>query len=226
MTIEQIATEVKNQGFSQVEKVLTPAECGDLIEILPQQVKGGVRNLLTLLPITNLAQHPKILTYVHHILGIHAFPFRATLFDKNDNGNWLVPWHQDVTIPVARHLELSGWGPWSVKADILYVQPPAFILEEILTVRIHLDPCLPENGALKVLPGTQQLGRLTSEQIAEHRQNISAVICHGQAGDMVLMRPLLVHSSSKSQVNGHRRIIHFEYISQQLSDPYPKLVFA
>jgi ectoine hydroxylase-related dioxygenase (phytanoyl-CoA dioxygenase family) len=220
-----IATEVEDLGFSKVESIFTEQEITKLLEQMPQ-VRAGVRNLLTLPFISDLAQHPKLLQFVHSVLGHHAFPFKATFFDKNPDANWLVPWHQDLTIPVDRQVEYPDWGPWSTKAGVLFVQPPTPILEKILAVRVHLDSCLPNNGALKVLPKTHQIGRLSSEHITALRQQIPVHTCAVNAGGLVLMRPLLLHASSKSTLASHRRVIHFEYAVQQLPDPYPKLVSA
>jgi ectoine hydroxylase-related dioxygenase (phytanoyl-CoA dioxygenase family) len=224
-----IAAEVEDLGFSKVESIFTEPEITKLLEQMPQ-IRTGMRNLLALPFISDLAQNPKLLQFVHSVLGHHAFVFKATFFDKNPEANWLVPWHQDLTIPVDRQFEYPvehpGWGPWSTKAGVLFVQPPTPILEKNLAVRIHLDSCLPNNGALKVLPKTHQMGRLSPKQITELRQQIPAHTCAVNAGGIVLMRPLLLHASSKSTLVSHRRVIHFEYAVQQLPDPYPKLVSA
>jgi ectoine hydroxylase-related dioxygenase (phytanoyl-CoA dioxygenase family) len=219
------AAEVKDLGFSTVEAILTEPEIADLLEQMPQ-IRAGMRNLLTLPFVFELAQHPKLLQLVYSVLGPNAFPFKATFFDKKPEANWLVPWHQDLTIPVDRHIQHPDWGPWSTKAGVLFVQPPTSVLEGILALRVHLDSCLPNNGALKVLPKTHQMGRLFPAKITELRQQIPAHICAVDAGGILLMRPLLLHASSKSSVNSHRRVIHFEYTAQALPTPYPKLVSA
>jgi ectoine hydroxylase-related dioxygenase (phytanoyl-CoA dioxygenase family) len=220
-----VAAEVNLLGFSKIEAILNDREITELIALAPE-VRGGMRNFLKLPSVLELAQSPKLLKYVRSVLGLNAFPFRATFFDKHSDANWLVPWHQDLTIPVDRQLELSGWGPWSKKAGVLFVQPPAFVLQEILAVRVHLDSCTPNHGALQVLPKTHHLGRLSAEQIKVLRQQILAHTCAVNAGDTILMRPMLLHSSSKSTIEGHRRVIHFEYAAQQLPNYYPKLVAA
>jgi hypothetical protein len=38
---------------------------------------------------------------------------------------WKVPWYQDVTITVQKRIETEGFGPWSMKADVLHVQLPS-----------------------------------------------------------------------------------------------------
>src|ERR1700694_2755963 len=86
----------------------------------------------------------------------------------------------------------------------------------MLSVRIHLDDCNEDNGALRVLPGSHKLGRLTAEQIAEKQRSIAPVSCAVHEGGVVLMRPLLLHSSSAAPAPSHRRVNNIDYASSQL----------
>jgi ectoine hydroxylase-related dioxygenase (phytanoyl-CoA dioxygenase family) len=138
------------------------------------------------------------------------------LFDKTGSANWLVPWHQDLTICVDTRLDVPGYGPWTKKAGIWHVQPPPSILDRMLSVRIHLDDCNESNGALRVLPGTHRLGRLNADQIAALRRTATCVICAIGVGGVLLMRPLLIHGSSTASEASHRRVIHIDYASCQL----------
>jgi ectoine hydroxylase-related dioxygenase (phytanoyl-CoA dioxygenase family) len=144
-------------------------------------------------------------------LGQGAFPVRGTLFDKTAGANWLVPWHQDLTICVAAPREVPGYGPWTRKAGVWHVQPPTCVLERMFSVRVHLDDCDASNGALRVLPGTHRLGRLTAPRIGELERDSAAVTCAVRSGDVVVMRPLLVHASSAAAEATHRRVIHIDY---------------
>jgi ectoine hydroxylase-related dioxygenase (phytanoyl-CoA dioxygenase family) len=103
-----------------------------------------------------------------------------------------------------------------MKAGIWHVQPPASILDRMLSVRIHLDDCTESNGALRVLPGTHRLGRLNAVQITERQRLATSVSCVVDAGGVVLMRPLLIHASSAASEATHRRVIHIDYASCQL----------
>ena len=76
---------------------------------------------------------------------------RGILFDKIPEPNWKVPWHQDVIIAVQERVEADGFGPWSSKANVLHVQPPAAMLERMISVRLHLNFCSPELSS--VWPG-------------------------------------------------------------------------
>jgi hypothetical protein len=77
------------------------------------------------------------------------------LFTKSARANWLVPWHQDRVLPVRQRLRNTpGWGPWSHKGGVLHANAPAAVLAKVVAIRVHLDDTAPENGGLKVLPGT------------------------------------------------------------------------
>jgi len=144
-------------------------------------------------------------------LGADPFPFRATLFDKSPNANWLVVWHQDTALPLQERHEIPGWGPWSVKDGVNYAHAPASALSQVLALRIHLDDSTAENGPLRVLPGTHRLGVLTDEALHDLSTRFAAIDCLMPRGGVLAMRPLIVHASSKSQSEATRRVLHIEY---------------
>ena len=151
---------------------------------------------------------------------------RATLFDKTPGTNWKVPWHQDLTIPIQAEPEdrdaiaLRAFGPWTNKDTIPHVQPPVHILERMLAARIHLDPCGLDNGALRVLAGSHRHGRLDAAQIKEWRGNADALVdCVAEAGDVLLMQPLLLHASSPATNPARRRVLHLEFAACDLPSP-------
>lgn len=183
--------------------------------------RGGIRNLLEVAPeARELAASQSVRAIVDAILGSQAFPVRGILFDKTPEANWKVPWHQDVTIAVASREKVDGFEPWSVKAGgVLHVQPPAHILENMLSVRIHLDPCGEENGALKVLPGSHRMGRIPETEAVRLGAENQPIVCVADAGDAVLMRPLLLHASSASDSPSHRRVIHLDFAAAELPLP-------
>ena len=202
---------------AEVAKLLNAAEA--LPAAGPEEVRGGYRDLFTLLPeIRELAGHPGIRRWPAAVLGPDCFAVRAILFDKTPDANWKVAWHQDLTIPTRERLERPGYGPWSLKAGIHHVEPPLAILERMLTVRIHLDHCGLENGPVRVLPGTHRHGKLTAAGIYQWKDRVSPVDTPCAAGALLLMRPLLIHASSAATRPGHRRVIHLEYAAGALPD--------
>lgn len=177
----------------------------------------GIRNLLHVVPATReLANSSACKSLVEPVLGSGARVVRGVYFDKHRDANWKVAWHQDLTIAVRERVEVDGYGPWSVKAGVHHVQPPVDVLRNMLTLRLHLDDADETNGALRVLPGTHRYGRLDAPQIEQHRQQRSAVVCSVKSGGAVLMRPLLLHSSTAAEAPRHRRVLHFEYASSAL----------
>jgi ectoine hydroxylase-related dioxygenase (phytanoyl-CoA dioxygenase family) len=116
-----------------------------------------------------------------------------------------------LTLALRASAEVPGFGPRSTKDGIPHVQPPAGLLQQMLTVRLHLDDADESNGALRVLPGSHRLGRLSAGRIRELRDQQADVLCAVSAGDALLMRPLLLHASSRSTNPRHRRVLHIEY---------------
>lgn len=222
--------ELRDQGFAIVPAVIDSEQIERLVSDLDSldqgdsiRRKGGVfavRNLLDVCPaVRDLAHSASIRQIVSSVLGELAFPVRGILFDKTPNANWLVPWHQDLTIAVVEKRDVEGFGPWSIKAGVVHVQPPAEVLEKMLSVRIHLDPCGERNGALKVLPGSHRRGRIPEQEAVRLAAEGNAIVCAVDAGDALLMRPLLLHASSASTNPQHRRVIHLDFAASKLPKP-------
>ena len=218
-------------GFALIPKVLSVATVAEImkqVEVVSSknQVRSrnnylyAIRHLFREIPTLKfLAQHEALRNLVEPILGKSAQVVRAIFFDKIPQVNWKVPWHQDVTIAVSEKKIIAGFAPWSVKEGVFYVQPPTTILENMLTLRLHLDDCPMEHGALSVLPGSHCQGRLTRGQIKTLRKTQISVGCPAKQGDVLMMRPLLLHASSAASTvtpYWHRRVIHLEYVAISL----------
>jgi ectoine hydroxylase-related dioxygenase (phytanoyl-CoA dioxygenase family) len=177
----------------------------------------AIRNLLEAVPaVAELARSPEVRALVEPVLGAGAFAVRGILFDKTPDANWKVAWHQDLTVAVRERREVAGFGPWSEKAGVVHVQPPAAVLERMVTVRLHLDPCGPENGPVQVIPGSHRAGRLSANEVQRWRaERAPEAACTG-IGGVLLMRPLLLHASSPSTLPAHRRVIHLEFSADDL----------
>ncbi len=212
---------VEENGFAIIDPYL---DLG-LVDLLIRSIadlnlnpsRAGTRNLLELSPcIQKLAQSLEIRTLAEPILGDTARVVRGIFFDKQPGANWKVPWHQDRTIAVKNRVELLDYHPWSVKGGMLHVQPPTAILEQMLTMRIHLDRTDESNGALKVIPGSHAYGKLTDIEIDKWKQTDLGISCNCSPGGVLLMRPLLLHASSMATIPSHRRVIHLEYANARL----------
>ncbi len=207
-------------GFEIIPALLTETEVEALRTALTSlKVAPGHRNLMRRVPdVAALAASPKILGLLEELFGAKPIPVRSIFFDKTPEANWLVPWHQYLSIAVKERIDLHGYSPWSTKEGVLHVQPPVEILENMVTVRLHLDDCDGSNGALRVIPGSHRLGRLNSARIAEVRSQEKDFVCSIRAGDAFLMRPLLLHASSQAVAPTQRRVIHLEYSTCALAE--------
>lgn len=168
----------------------------------------GARNLLRLWPrVIHLARHPRLREPLLEVLGPAAGVVRVLYFDKPPGHSWALPWHKDYNIAVAEHR--GGEGVFTKptrKAGVPHVMAPAAVLDRMLTARVHLDDVTADNGPLRVIPGSHRFYELGQD---EPREPV-AVRC--QAGDVLLMRPLLTHASGNTNPDAglHRRIVHLE----------------
>lgn len=205
------AREVERDGFAIREAVLDEPQQSFLLGCLGSVNGAGRRGMLALPEVNALARSEALMALVKPFLKGPALPVRGIFFDKSAEANWLVAWHQDLTLAVRERYEVPGFGPWSVKEGVPHVQPPAECLQQMITVRLHLDDADESNGALRVLPGSHAQGRLAMEQIDEWRERVPEVTCVVRAGGALLMRPLLLHASGRSVSERHRRVLHLEY---------------
>lgn len=181
------------------------------------RVRAGLRNVLRLSQTAaRIAESERIVPMVNLLLGGVAFPVRAIFFDKTEEANWSIPWHQDLAIAVNEHVETEGFGPWSLKEGVLQVKPTRQVLESIVTVRVHLDDCSEQNGALRVIPGSHLSGELSDTDISHWTSSMRQVTCELQKGGVLLMKPLLLHASSPALTGSHRRVLHIEYSATDL----------
>lgn len=142
---------------------------------------------------------------------------KAIYFNKPAHSNWFVAYHQDLSISVKNKVDIKHYSGWTNKHNQIGVIPPVSILNNIITVRIHLDNTLVNNGALRIIPNTHMNGILKLDVI----QNLKTkeIICEAKPGDTLIMSPLTLHSSNKSSSPLSRRIIHLEFSSLELHDP-------
>jgi Phytanoyl-CoA dioxygenase (PhyH) len=202
-------SEVQKQGFTIVPGLLPRVD--ELVSSLGVATGAGRRGMLSQPVVYDLVTSEPILRVVSPLLPGSPRPVRGIYFDKSPSANWLVAWHQDLTITVTHQEEVPGFGPWSKKDGLIHVQPPVEVLQSMITLRLHLDDTDEANGALRVLPGSHTHGRLAAADIARLREATPEVTCCASRGDALLMRPLLLHASGRSTSERHRRILHIEY---------------
>jgi len=148
---------------------------------------------------------------INSLLPRNAVAVQCTLFDKSPTKNWLVALHQDLSIPVMARVDGPECSGWTEKEGQVYVQPPVSVLEQLVAVRVHIDDCPAEGGALRVVPHSHLEGRIDpSRAEALRSQHGETVVPVARDGTLV-MRPLILHASSKATSLSPRRVLHFVF---------------
>lgn len=185
---------------------------------LPQDRAGlRLRDADDLRPL--IAPGSRIGDLARAVLDRGARPVRAPLFDKSAATNWALGWHQDRTIVVERRADLPGFGPWTIKAGLIQVEPPFAIIDAMLTIRVHLDPVDATNAPLAVIPGSHRLGRLASEGLDQLAEAHGQHLCLAERGDAWVYHTAIVHGSAAADPPRRRRVLQIDYAAGDLPVP-------
>lgn len=221
--MDELVERIDSDGFFLAEEALPADAIAPLLAAFERAKEGpharkqdgevyALRNILRAIPeVYALASSDTLLRSIRVVLGETAKPVKAILFDKTVSVNWNLRWHQDNIISVQERHDVPGFSGWSEKVGVPHVRPPVEILEQMLAARVHLDDCPAENGALKVIPKSHAHGRLSVEQVQDWKNQGEQVVCAARKGQILFMRPLLLHSSSRATRPMHRRVLHVEY---------------
>lgn len=223
---------VEGGGYGILPGVLGEAEMARYLAALERRLAScahalrrgdelyAIRDLLAAVPETRALLVPEVVSIVRDVLGPDAVLVRATLFDKPPRANWSVPWHQDVVVALRVRIEATGFDAWTTKAGLLHARAPESVLRNMLTVRLHLDPCTEASGPLRVVGGSHLLGRMPSDAISSVAGTGVVNECLVPTGGVLVMRPLLIHSSRETHGEARRRVVHLEFAaSTALPEP-------
>ncbi|OJJ20257.1 hypothetical protein BKI52_17475 [marine bacterium AO1-C] len=227
---------MNQQGYYIKEKILTPTETTEIGQQIEQATHDNpnfrtsndlfaIHNLLGEIPVLQkILKNPRLTELLaNHFPAQNQRCIKAIFFDKPPLSNWVVNWHQDLTINVkekpASYSSLpssDNFRQWIQKSSFWSVQPPLDYLQNIVTVRLHLEDCATENGALKILAGSHQPGITAAQKLDQLKENFEEVTCEIPQGGALIMSPLTWHASSKNRGSQHRRVIHLEFSNMSL----------
>lgn len=207
---------VSEHGFAIVPAAIAEPALAQLAEAIGNCTSPGRRDLATIPEVVAWSRSDSLRDILRPHFAAEPCLVRALFFNKSPDANWYVTWHQDLTIAVQQRIDVPGFGPWSTKDGVPHVQPPAKLLERMLAVRLHFDAADETNGALRVIPGSHVQGRFDSATAERFRSEHDEVVCRAEAGDVLLMRPLLLHASAKSMGTRPRRVLHLEFADVEL----------
>ncbi|MEJ2882214.1 phytanoyl-CoA dioxygenase family protein [Pedobacter sp. GR22-6] len=226
--MKQHKSQIEAEGFTTIHDIFSDDQIQQIRDIIAHANGSNttfrrsadlfaIRQFLKEVPdIHSLIFNNSFKGLIGELFGKDYFVVKSIYFDKPEQSNWFVSYHQDLTISVDQRLELEGFTNWTVKQGQFAVQPPLHILENSFTVRIHLDDTDENNGALKVVPGSHLRKVARLEAIDWSKQ--SEHICPVQKGGVMIMKPLLLHSSNRTTNNSRRRVIHIELCNQDLPE--------
>jgi len=205
----------RSNGYVFPVHALTPAEAADVrMEIEGFERRSGlaaghvIRNKghLKLTRLYDLIFHQKVLDAVESVLGPDILCWGSSLFVKEGNDPGFVAWHQDSYY-------------WGLEPD------------DVVSAWIALYPSTIENGAMRVIPGSQTMPPLshrqsaaesanmlfTHEELADDVDEAKAVDITLAQGDMSLHHIKILHGSPPNRSNGRRMGYAIRYVA-----PYVK----
>ena len=211
--------ELEKQGFSITETIFNKIELNCLINLIESRSSDfSIRQLVNQIPEIPeiIFKNPQFKKLFESVCDESYFLSKAIYFNKPSKSNWFVSSHQDLSISVQDKLDVKGYTNWTNKNGQLGVIPPKVILEDIITFRIHIDKTDETNGALKVIPNSHKKGVIRVDELFNKNNFGNEITCNVEKGGVMLMKPLLLHSSSKSISENDRRVIHLEFCNQEI----------
>ena len=188
---EAAVAHYRQHGYYAPVRVMSVADAGNIRRRLEAHeathgvLKGSMRHKSHLLFtwLDELIRNPAILDAVEAVIGPNILCWSSTFFIKEARDPGFVSWHQDSTY----------WG-----------LDPA----DIVTAWVALSESTAENGAMRVIPDTQQLEQIAhrdtfaadnlltrGQEIAVEVDGGKAVMLSLQPGEMSLHHVRLIHGS-------------------------------
>lgn len=206
-------TRFETDGYAVVAEILSPGECAGFASQvhLADAKSGGARDLLVQPWCSDLAVRLRAHCALCEYIPAGHVAVQCNYFEKSAERNWLVPIHQDLSIPVAARVAEPSLRGWSEKDGMLFVRAPVEVLRQLVAVRVHLDDCSLLDGPLRVVPGSHARGVVSDEDAIALRKAGLETACPAAMGAALVLRPLLLHASSKGSGTGRRRVLHFVF---------------
>ncbi|WP_066679286.1 MULTISPECIES: phytanoyl-CoA dioxygenase family protein [unclassified Chryseobacterium] len=226
MNLQNHKNLIQENGFTIINNIFSEEEIEKISDVIQNidtsketfrksEDLFAIRQFLKEIPdVKEFIFNDNIKEIIKEIFGDKYFAVKSIYFDKPEKSNWYVAYHQDLTISVDKKVQLENFGPWTTKQNQFAVQPPLDILENIFTIRIHLDDTDENNGALKVVPKSHSKGIYRPETIDWNVETEN--ICSVEKGGIMIMKPLLLHGSNRTTNGKKRRVIHIEFSDKEL----------
>ena len=229
MNYERNKIELEENGFSVLADLYSDKEISGIIACIENAEQDGnsfmktkdlfaIRQLIKNVPeLSDLLFNKKMNELFADLSESEYFLTKAIYFNKPSESNWFVAYHQDLSISVDKKANLENYVNWTFKKGQHGVQPPIEILQDTITIRIHLDKTDKNNGALKVIPKSHLKGIVRADSKDWNIE--SEFVCEIEKGGAMLMKPLTLHASNRTTNGKRRRVIHLEFNKHKLTEP-------
>ena len=135
-------------------------------------------------------------------------PVLCTYFCKDADTNGSSGLHRDLHLPLAARVDSGHFSDWTEQQDIPHARASSALLNSMLAVRLHIDDCGAGDGELYVVPGSHRAADIDAAQIR----------CTGTRGSAVVMSPMVLRTSPRSQSLKTRRVLYFLFGPSDLPD--------
>ena len=212
------ATDPFDPGYRLLRRAFDRAEIAALTPVLariPSSAAGrrwAGRDLAALLQMPPMQPVARKLAELLPDMAI----IRAVAFRKDADANWFVPAHQDRSIPVSSVALPPGFEHVTRKPDGWQAEAPVELLARMRNCRIFVDRATIDDGPLEVLAGSHRRGRIEQAEIPTIRGDWVPLV--GDAGDAVILSPLLLHRSRRATDPSGRRVLQLELIPAELAE--------
>lgn len=219
LSAEQVLS-YRQKGYYSPLRVLDDSEIGEFRARFDDHLARNQERLKKLIPrerhvvfgqlhgsshwVYRMVSHPKVLDAVESILGPNLLVWESAWFVKLAKDKSFISWHQDGTY-------------WSLN------------LPNVVTAWIALSESTPENGCLRVVPGTHkppflpQIDTFAKDNALSRGQEIAVKVDEAQAvnlvlrpGEMSLHHVGIVHGSEANNSDGPRIGLAIRYITPEV----------
>lgn len=211
--------QLEQDGFVTIPKIYNKSEVENIIKFIEanqtEKVFGEREYLIKYPKLVDAIFTPNLREILDDFFTQAYAIIKSIYFDKPPNANWVVNWHQDLTINLDTKSNIIGFPNARKLKERIVLRPNIKVLENIVTVRIHLDDCTQENGALRVIKNSHQNGVIAISDWLLKKTG-EEIICEVPAGGCLFMKPLTMHSSRRTENKKNRRVLHVEFCSMPL----------
>lgn len=214
-----MSTDFVTKGYHWARQALSPAELLRLANWVDENHGGAGTRHVRLDGIKDLLAPTGTVGAFADKLLPSGRPVRVTVFNKSNDQNWLVPWHQDRVIAVRDRHDLVGFSAWTKQDDYWHCEPPIEAFKKSVFIRIHLDELTTENGAMQIAAASHLNGFVPAGSAREVAEECEIDTGECKAGDLLACNSLILHRSEKSKTNARRRTIRIDYSAFDLPEP-------